>query len=1500
MDISDKLSFSTAINNSIIKKVGVIEKFQGKWETLRFSDSKFSNELRHIATTQNIGSSTRIEGNQLDDNEVKHIIENLEISNLETRDEQEVVGYWEVASKLVLNTVPAFLWILFFTIHALGADRTVGVIPFRNDSAENNNWISTGITDTLIAKLSGLDSLILVERERIDQVLATRDGNELGSKECRLLGADLILMGSYSVVENNIRIHLRVFHSESSQVEAKSVFQIKGRLDEILRLEIQMVENFLKAYEFEYSPRQLRHQESKNFDSYFLFIRGKEEYSKGNFSKAIEFFTEAQQINDGFYFSQAHSWEGQSRISLSKVAETGKREEIRQRHVNKFEKDAAEAAPAFYDLGLAYRAMGSPKKAISAFDSYLRWYDTASRPFRWEEPKLFIGKHVIRTEESPYFYEHGKREREQNNFGPSSYTVNHRNWIAEDGKIYYLARSKLFCKDLADGKVNWEEKKLDSMQTIKRNTYLQCPNFMVKRGNRLYFSSLSSIQIIDTKTGDTLRRIKTNAPAQQEGIFYVFDAEKVLLTHYGDKKKGCMVAHHLDSGELLWQKDLPYCGVTAYHNGSLYSAAGETTELLQIEVASGKVSSTHSFEHGIYQLWPGDDHILIRTSPKPQVFNSDTYFRVNYSNHKVTKCQEKIFFSYFYNTLVPKDISEYQIPIMSKGAASYRLFSAMLFYPKTVVRNMDAASKGYEPHLHLPWFRFSGNEHFSWTSDRTLRGYTTEGELLWRKYISGSSSAIDVSGDYVISKSGTRVLQIYSHITTPDTTRYINSFIEKAYAHVSLGEMNEAIGAIATALKNDDGNSKANLCMAELQLQNGNLNEALLHYSRVLKYASPASLEYRTAKSSLRSRIGLKNILPYVDYNGITYHKGILYFVHNRENVRSLARYDIEEESLDLNYYTDFKLFRLHNGSLYFFDYEGTCTHLDLTTGNKRELFFDKPYYEKGVNKIPIYNGSGRRIQFIDKKVVFIAKQPNAEKYYVVARNLEDGKEVWRHPFTGFISLACIKDIMTLVRYDHHLAKECSVIRLDPSSGKEMWRSTYMPYRPGQVTEAGYAYMHGQDLILSFIQPRYNSAYHWRYQETPFYKLDPLSGKQRGKVISRIYSYQVSLDGGMVNLMQTSQWSWGNKIASTLLLNEQWEESEDYTITLADLNNTHPKVLANMAPLKHLAHEFDLSKQVQVLNDTIRNPELRKSFIERYRQKVIKRCTPKNDRDRFTPAGYNSIPHTLGKLLKKDVLTEKEEMFAARQMMCIWEGPEKNSPIRSFRFPMGSYANIAVPCFDMIKGERITIGHYRGTLIGSDLNNDGMRLSSWRQMPKLNMSSSYQDGIIDLFTFDKTFIVHSKGGLFIYDGPQLIRYMKNNIISSNGCFSVDTQSGNLEHAIDADPKTSAILSHELRIIIGVDYGYPEKMNSVHITPQDSGSVLAGALVQSSNFSETMGFSTIGTLPKSFAKGKTASVSFESSNAARFWRIVTRSGGNVRIGDLRFKNVKGAVQKKDHL
>lgn len=87
---------SIQITPELLVLIAEIDEFKGAWRALGTLAPARLRALRHIATIESIGSSTRIEGSRLSDREVEQLLGKLEIKKLANRDEQEVAGYAEV------------------------------------------------------------------------------------------------------------------------------------------------------------------------------------------------------------------------------------------------------------------------------------------------------------------------------------------------------------------------------------------------------------------------------------------------------------------------------------------------------------------------------------------------------------------------------------------------------------------------------------------------------------------------------------------------------------------------------------------------------------------------------------------------------------------------------------------------------------------------------------------------------------------------------------------------------------------------------------------------------------------------------------------------------------------------------------------------------------------------------------------------------------------------------------------------------------------------------------------------------------------------------------------------------------------------------------------------------------------------------------------------------------------------------------------------------------
>ncbi len=83
------------ITLELLNLLSEVDEFKGAWRALGTLAPERLNALRHVATIESIGSSTRIEGSKLSDREVEKLLSKLEIKKFDSRDEQEVAGYAE-------------------------------------------------------------------------------------------------------------------------------------------------------------------------------------------------------------------------------------------------------------------------------------------------------------------------------------------------------------------------------------------------------------------------------------------------------------------------------------------------------------------------------------------------------------------------------------------------------------------------------------------------------------------------------------------------------------------------------------------------------------------------------------------------------------------------------------------------------------------------------------------------------------------------------------------------------------------------------------------------------------------------------------------------------------------------------------------------------------------------------------------------------------------------------------------------------------------------------------------------------------------------------------------------------------------------------------------------------------------------------------------------------------------------------------------------------------
>ncbi len=97
------------ITPQILNKITEIDEFSGKWkaEFGQLSTVELSS-LKRVATIESIGSSNRIEGNKLSDEEINDLFNKIGKESFSSRDEEEVAGYADLVNTIFesYNEIP--------------------------------------------------------------------------------------------------------------------------------------------------------------------------------------------------------------------------------------------------------------------------------------------------------------------------------------------------------------------------------------------------------------------------------------------------------------------------------------------------------------------------------------------------------------------------------------------------------------------------------------------------------------------------------------------------------------------------------------------------------------------------------------------------------------------------------------------------------------------------------------------------------------------------------------------------------------------------------------------------------------------------------------------------------------------------------------------------------------------------------------------------------------------------------------------------------------------------------------------------------------------------------------------------------------------------------------------------------------------------------------------------------------------------------------------------
>ncbi len=88
-------TFRLNIDWELISLISQIDRFDASWTSIEKREGQSLKQLKSIATVRSVGASTRIEGSKMSNEEVEVLLKEIDITKIEDRDSQEVVGYFD-------------------------------------------------------------------------------------------------------------------------------------------------------------------------------------------------------------------------------------------------------------------------------------------------------------------------------------------------------------------------------------------------------------------------------------------------------------------------------------------------------------------------------------------------------------------------------------------------------------------------------------------------------------------------------------------------------------------------------------------------------------------------------------------------------------------------------------------------------------------------------------------------------------------------------------------------------------------------------------------------------------------------------------------------------------------------------------------------------------------------------------------------------------------------------------------------------------------------------------------------------------------------------------------------------------------------------------------------------------------------------------------------------------------------------------------------------------
>jgi len=190
--------------------------------------------------------------------------------------------------------------------------RTIAISYFDNTSGDKSyDPLIKGMADMLISDLSNIESIKIVEREKLDDLLKEINlgeskfiDNETAQKMGKGLGAQYILTGSFIVMGDAFRIDARLINVESGEIVFSKA--VNGNKDTFFDIEKELAKEIISNLELSVSNKTLSAMEesgTRSYDAYYYWTLGNGYLQEAQYDSALVYYEKSLSHDPYFIFA---------------------------------------------------------------------------------------------------------------------------------------------------------------------------------------------------------------------------------------------------------------------------------------------------------------------------------------------------------------------------------------------------------------------------------------------------------------------------------------------------------------------------------------------------------------------------------------------------------------------------------------------------------------------------------------------------------------------------------------------------------------------------------------------------------------------------------------------------------------------------------------------------------------------------------------------------------------------------------------------------------------------------------------------------------------------------------------------------------------------------------------------------------------------------------------------------------------------------------------------